>query len=107
MQPSNIITQKKFNPARDPCLVLWDVLWEDLATMELTTGKKDHIGAPPSKLILYLKSKTSENNDQTRVIKCYRDTKQAFEVYTSIDQAMATYAPKDAKVSILTLANWH
>lgn len=97
LQISNIMTQKKFNPARDPCLVLWDVLWEDLATMELTTGKKDHVGAPPSKLILYLKSKTSENNDQTRVIKCYRDTKQAIEVYTSIDQAMATYAPKDAK----------
>nr|GEV02157.1 vacuolar protein sorting-associated protein 62 [Tanacetum cinerariifolium] len=97
LQTSNIITQKKFNPARDPCLVLWDVLWEDLATMELTTGKKDHNSAPPSKLLLYLKSKTSENNDQTRVIKCYRDTKQAIEVYNSINQAMATYSPKDAK----------
>ncbi|KAL7618287.1 hypothetical protein Lser_V15G01600 [Lactuca serriola] len=93
LQTSNIITQKKFNPARDPCLVLWDVLWEDLATMELTTGKKDHANAPPSKLILYLKSKTSDN-DQKRSVKCYRDTKQAMEVYSSIEQAMCTYAPK-------------
>ncbi|XP_076932508.1 uncharacterized protein LOC143598077 [Bidens hawaiensis] len=98
LQTSNIMTQKKFNPARDPCMVLWDVLWEDLATMELTTGKKDHPNAPPSKLILYLKSKSSsENNDHTRVIKCHRDTKQAIQVYTSIVQAMTRYAPKDLK----------
>ncbi|KAI3743657.1 hypothetical protein L1987_61368 [Smallanthus sonchifolius] len=98
LQTSNIITQKKFNPARDPCLVLWDVLWENLATMELTTGKKDHQNAPPSKLILFLKSESSsENNDHTRVIKCYRDTKQAVEVHSSIEQAMSTYAPKDSK----------
>ncbi|KAD5802908.1 hypothetical protein E3N88_14268 [Mikania micrantha] len=99
LQISNIITQKKFNPARDPCLVLWDVLWEDLAMMELTTGKKDHQNAPPSKLILHLKSKSSsDNNDHTHVIKCYRDTKQALEVHSSIEQAMSTYAPKDSKV---------
>lgn len=98
LQASNIITQRgKFNPAKDPCAVLWDVLWEDLATMELTTGKKDHPGAPPSKIIVYMKSKSSESNDHTRVIKCYRDTKQAMEVYTSIMQAMTTYAPKDSK----------
>nr|XP_043635621.1 uncharacterized protein LOC122606820 [Erigeron canadensis] len=97
LQASNLMTQKKFNPARDPCLVLWDVLWEDLGTMELTTGKKDHPGAPPSKLILYLKSKSSENNDHTRVIKCYRDTKQAIEVYSSIEQAMSIYAPNESK----------
>lgn len=65
--------------------------------MELTTGKKDHQSAPPSKLILYLKSKSSENNEQTRVIKCYRDTQQAIQVYTSIEQALTTYAPKDSK----------
>ncbi|KAI3512412.1 hypothetical protein L1887_19727 [Cichorium endivia] len=93
LQTSNIISQKKFNPVKDPCLVLWDVLWEDLATMELTTGKKDHGNAPPSKLILYLKSKTSENSDR-RTIKCYRETKQATEVYSSIELAMRTYAPK-------------
>ncbi|MFS7909478.1 putative vacuolar protein sorting-associated protein [Helianthus anomalus] len=98
LQTSNIMTQKKFNPARDPCLVLWDVLWEDLATMELTSGKKDHPNAPPSKLVLYLKSKSSsEINDHTRVIKCYRDSKQAIQVYTSIQQAMSTYAPKGSK----------
>ncbi|KAK9053434.1 hypothetical protein SSX86_030068 [Deinandra increscens subsp. villosa] len=95
---SNVITQKKFNPARDPCLVLWDVLLEDLVTMELTTGKKDQQNAPPSKLILHLKSKSSsEGNNDRRVIKCYRDTKQAIQVHSSIEQAMSTYAPKDSK----------
>ncbi|XP_024982723.1 uncharacterized protein LOC112519038 isoform X5 [Cynara cardunculus var. scolymus] len=97
LQTSNLIPQKKFNPARDPCLVLWDVLWEDLGTMELTRGKKDGANAPPSKLILYLKSKSSENNDHTRVIKCYRDTKQASEVYSSIEQAMKTFVPNQPK----------
>ncbi|XP_035834787.1 uncharacterized protein LOC110887015 isoform X3 [Helianthus annuus] len=98
LQTSNIITQKKFNPARDPCLVLWDVLLEDVGSMQLTTGKKDGPNAPPSKLKLSLKSKSSsENNDHTRVIKCYRDTQQATQVHSSIEQAMSTYAPKDSK----------
>lgn len=78
--------------------------------MELTTGKKDHPNAPPSKLILYLNSKSSsENNDHTRVIKCYRDTKQAIQVYTAIQQAISTYAPKGSKVGItdLTMLNFN
>ncbi|KAK1425949.1 hypothetical protein QVD17_14616 [Tagetes erecta] len=84
--------QKKFNPGRDPCLVLWDVQWEELATMEVTTGKKDYQDAPPSKLILYLKS------ENTRVIKCYRDTKQPIQVRSSIQQAMSRYAPKQKEM---------
>ncbi|KAJ9559357.1 hypothetical protein OSB04_013971 [Centaurea solstitialis] len=97
LQTSNLIPQKKFNPARDPCLVLWDVLWEDLGTMELTRGKKDGANAPPSKLVLHLKSKTSDTNDHNRVIKCYRETKQAMEVYSSIEQAMKTFVPNQPK----------
>lgn len=93
-QPSNVIGQKKFNPARDPCSVLWDVLWDDLVTMELSHGKKDHPNAPHSRLILYLQSKSFESKDHSRVIKCNRDSNQAVEVYSSIEQAMNTYGPQ-------------
>lgn len=90
-QPSNIIGQRKFSPARDPCSVLWDVLWDDLVTMELSHGKKDHQTAPPSRLILYLQTRSIESKEQVRVIKCSPETNQAFEVYTSIEQARNTY----------------
>ncbi|KAL0388925.1 UNVERIFIED_CONTAM: Vacuolar protein sorting-associated protein 13C [Sesamum radiatum] len=80
-QPSNLIGQKKFNPARDPCSVLWDVVWDDLVTMELVHGKKDHPNAPPSRVVLYLQSKSLDAKDQTRKIKCERDSGQAFEIY--------------------------
>ncbi|XP_071939359.1 uncharacterized protein [Coffea arabica] len=92
-QPFNIIAQKKFNPARDPCSVSWDVAWNDLVTMELTHGKKDHASAPPSRLVVYLQSRSLEAKDQVRVIKCNHDTNQAMEVYTSIEQARSTYGP--------------
>ncbi|KAL3505576.1 hypothetical protein ACH5RR_030958 [Cinchona calisaya] len=92
-QPTNIIAQKKFNPARDPCSVSWDVVWDDLVTMELTRGKKDHPSAPPSRLVLYLQSRSLEAKDQVRVIKCNRNSNQAMEVYASIEQARSTYGP--------------
>ena len=97
-QPSNIIAQRKFSPARDPCSVLWDVLWNDLMTMELTQGKKDHPKAPPSRLIIYLKTRATELKEQVRVVKCKPETKQAFEVYVSIEQAANTYGSKLSKV---------
>lgn len=97
-QPFNTISQKKFNPARDPCSVLWDVLWDDLVTMELAFGKKDHPKAPHSQLILYLRDRSTEMREQTRVIKCIRDRPQAFEVYTSIERAMSIYGPHKTKV---------
>ena len=69
-------------------------------TMELTHGKKDHPKAPPSRVILYLQAKSTESKDQTCVIKCSRDSHQAHEVYSSIEQAMDTYGPKQSKVGI-------
>lgn len=97
-KPSNIIAQRKFSPARDPCSVLWDVLWNDLMTMELTHGKKDHPQAPPSRLIIYLKTRATELKEQVRVIKCNPETNQAFEVYVSIEQAANTYGSNLSKV---------
>ncbi|KAK3187926.1 hypothetical protein Dsin_027487 [Dipteronia sinensis] len=96
-QPTNIIAQRKFSPAKDPCSVLWDLRWDDLVTMELTQGKKDQPKAPPSKLVLYLHIKSTETRDQVRVIKCSRDTHQALEVYSSIERARNTYGKNNSK----------
>ncbi|KAK2971030.1 hypothetical protein RJ640_025804 [Escallonia rubra] len=96
-QTSNIIGQKKFNPARDPCSVLWDVLWGDLVTKEFTHGKKDLPKAPPSRLVLYLQSRSLDTKDQVRVIKCDSGSSQAVEVYSSIEQAISTYGPNHSK----------
>ncbi|XP_075085926.1 uncharacterized protein LOC107782497 [Nicotiana tabacum] len=101
-QPSNLIAQKKFNPARDPCSVLWDVLLEDLVTMELTHGKKDLPNGPPSRLIMYLQSRSLEGKDQVRVIKCHRESNQAFEVYSSIEQARNVYGQSQSKALVKT-----
>ncbi|KAJ6726583.1 hypothetical protein OIU79_004678 [Salix purpurea] len=90
-QPSNILAQRKFSPARDPCSVSWDVLWVDLVTMELTHGKKDQPKAPPSQLTLYLRSRSTESKEQFRVIKCIPETDQALKVYSSIERAVNTY----------------
>ncbi|KAI3834068.1 hypothetical protein MKX03_035864 [Papaver bracteatum] len=92
-QPSTIMAQRKFSPARDPCSVLWDVLWDDLMTMELTHGKKDHQRGPPSRLVLYLQTRSTESREQTRIIKCIRESQQAVEIYSSIEQAMSIYGP--------------
>ncbi|TYI07189.1 hypothetical protein ES332_A10G210100v1 [Gossypium tomentosum] len=97
LQQSSNITQRKFNPMRDPCLVLWDVPWNDLATMELTQGKKDQFKAPPSRLILYLRTRPSDTREQARIVKCSRDTHQAREVYSSIERAMKTYGQNISK----------
>lgn len=96
-QPSNIIGQRKFSPAKDPCSVTWDVLWDDLAFMELTHGKKDHPKASPSRLILYLSTRSTEPKEQVRIIKCIPETRQALEVYSSIELALHTYGPNQAK----------
>ncbi|KAG2726780.1 hypothetical protein I3760_01G128300 [Carya illinoinensis] len=96
-QPSNVIAQRKFSPARDPCSVLWDVLWDGLVMMELTHGKKDHQNSPPSRVIIYLQSRAMESKEVFRVIKCSRETNQAFEIYASIEQARNTYGSKLSK----------
>nr|CAD1836498.1 unnamed protein product [Ananas comosus var. bracteatus] len=92
-QPANILAQRKFNPARDPCSVIWDVLWDDLVTMELTHGKKDHPGSLPSRLILYLQMKPSDSKEAVRVIKCSRGSDEAASIYASIQEAMRIYGP--------------
>ncbi|KAL8484750.1 hypothetical protein ACS0TY_027161 [Phlomoides rotata] len=99
-QPSNLIAQKRFNPARDPCSVLWEVVWDDLVTMELIHGKRDHPIAPPSRVVLYLQSKFGDAKDQHRIIKCNRDSNQAFEVYSSIELARSTYGPSQSMASM-------
>ncbi|XP_068666865.1 uncharacterized protein [Aristolochia californica] len=96
-QPSNVMGQRKFNPARDPCSVLWDVLWDDLATMELTHGKKDNPRQPPSRLILYLINRSPDARESTRVMKCTRDSQQAFQIYCSIDRAINSFGPTRSK----------
>lgn len=90
--------QRKFIPAKDACSIQWDVLWNDLGTMELTDGKKDQPNSPPSRLILYLKSKPHDSKEQVRVVKCSPNTKQAFEVYSAIDQAINLYGDNAATV---------
>ncbi|KAK7264763.1 hypothetical protein RJT34_32373 [Clitoria ternatea] len=96
-QPSNIIAQRKFIPARDPCSILWDILWDDLGTMELTHGKKDNPKAPPSRLILYLQSRSLDVKENVRIVKCSPGSRQALQVYSSIDHALNTYGPTVSK----------
>ncbi|CAE5959607.1 unnamed protein product [Arabidopsis arenosa] len=96
-QPSNIMGQRKFIPAKDACSIQWDILWNDLVTMELTDGKKDQPNSPPSRLILYLKAKPHDPKEQFRVVKCSPNTKQAFDVYSAIDQAINLYGQNALK----------
>lgn len=103
-QPFTIVAQKKFNPARDPCSVTWDVLWDDLMTMELTLGKKEHPSAPPSRVILYLQSRSQEAKDQFRIIKCNRDSSQAMEIYSSIEKARTIYGRNQSKVKFVVVS---
>ncbi|KAK7363427.1 hypothetical protein VNO77_05570 [Canavalia gladiata] len=97
-QPSNIMAQRKFSPARDSCSIMWDILWDDLGTMELIHGKKDNPKSPPSRLILYLQYRSLDMKENFRIIKCIPDTHQALQVYSSIDHALNTYGPGVSKV---------
>nr|XP_016475038.1 PREDICTED: uncharacterized protein LOC107796749 [Nicotiana tabacum] len=70
--------------------------------MELTHGKKDLPNGPPSRLIMYLQSRSLEGKDQVRVIKCHRESNQAFEVYSSIEQARNVYGQSQSKALVKT-----
>ncbi|XP_019418850.1 PREDICTED: uncharacterized protein LOC109329610 isoform X2 [Lupinus angustifolius] len=96
-QPSNIIAQRKFSPARDPCSILWDIMWDDLGTLELTHRKKDNPKGLPSQLILYLQSRSMDMKENVRFIKCTPESHQALEVYSSIEHALSTYGPGASK----------
>ena len=69
-------------------------------TMELTHGKKDLPDSLPSRVILYLKSRSLDTKDQVRIIKCNRDSNQVFKVYASVEKARNTYGPNESKVGI-------
>ncbi|KAI4344734.1 hypothetical protein L6164_011925 [Bauhinia variegata] len=101
-QPLHIIAQRKFSPPKDPCSILWDVLWDDLGIMELQHGKKDNSKSPPSRLILYLKTRASDLKENVRIIECSRESHQAQQVYSSIEHAMYAY---DLNLSKGTLKN--
>lgn len=92
-----MMTQRKFNPAKDPCSVIWDLLWDDLVTVEMTHGKKDVPGSLPSKLILYLKAKPTNSREVVRLVKCNRGSDQATIIYSSIDKACKAYGPNSTK----------
>ncbi|CAI9118948.1 OLC1v1020582C1 [Oldenlandia corymbosa var. corymbosa] len=66
--------------------------------MELTLGKKDHPSAPPSRLVL-------ESNEQIRVVKCMKDSNQAMEIYSSIEQVRSTYGPRQLQMMLLSLSS--
>ncbi|XP_062223332.1 uncharacterized protein LOC133922148 [Phragmites australis] len=92
-----MMTQRKFNPAKDPCSVIWDVLWDDLVTAEMTNGKKDPPRSLPSKLILYLKAKPSNSKEVVRLVKCNRGSDQATIIYSAIDKAYKAYGQNSLK----------
>ncbi|WVZ75446.1 hypothetical protein U9M48_023496 [Paspalum notatum var. saurae] len=94
-----MMTQRKFNPAKDPCSVIWDVLWDDLVTVEMTHGKKDPPGSLPSKLILYLKAKPSNSKEVVRLVKCNRGSDQATIIYSALDKAYKAYGPNSVKAN--------
>lgn len=102
-QPSNIIAQRKFSPAKDPCSIVWEILWDDFCTMELMHGKKDNPKSPPSQLILYLQSRSLDVKENVRAVKCYPESHQALQVYSSIDHALSIYGPNASKVCFYPL----
>ncbi|MCH88763.1 calcium-dependent lipid-binding family protein [Trifolium medium] len=92
-----ILLQRKFSPAKDPCSIVWDILWDDFGAMELTHGKKDNPKSPPSRLVLYLQSKSLDVKENVRIVKCIPESRQAIQVYSSIDHAFSIYGPGASK----------
>lgn len=78
-------------------------MWDDLAAMEQTHGKKDNPKSPPSRLILYLKSRSFDVKENVRIVKCNPESHQALQVYSSIDHALSIYGPGASKVCFYSL----
>lgn len=97
-QPFNIVAHGKFSPAKDPCSILWDVMWDDLVGLKLTHRKKDNPGAEPSRLVLSVRH--TDMKEQIRKVKCKPGTTQAFDIHSSIERAMTAYGPDSSKVSL-------
>lgn len=94
--PTQTNVQRKIDPLREPCTVLWDVTWNDLSKVEPRHGKKDPPGSRPSQLVVHLRispqdSRIFESKETTHVIKCHRESRQAEEIFSAIQQAMITY----------------
>ncbi|KAK6913633.1 hypothetical protein RJ641_020954 [Dillenia turbinata] len=56
--------------------------------------------APPSRLVLYLRTRSNDPKEQVCIRKCSHDSHQALEVYSAIEQAMNTYRPTQSKASL-------
>lgn len=96
--PTNIIVQKKPDLLKDPCTVLWDVVWKDLLTIELMPGKHEPQNAMPSRLALHLRTGSQDalifdSKELVRIIKCHPNTDQADRIHDAILQAMTAYGP--------------
>ncbi|XP_059076567.1 uncharacterized protein LOC131042467 isoform X2 [Cryptomeria japonica] len=96
LQSPTSVVQRKSDPSREPCTIVWDVVWDDLVSVELRNGKKDPPGYQPSRVILNLRhssqdSRIFESKETMRVIKCHRESRQAEEIHNAIQQARNTY----------------
>ncbi|KAH9312828.1 hypothetical protein KI387_027863 [Taxus chinensis] len=103
LQHPTHIVQRKPDPSREPCTVVWDVVWDDLMTVQLRNGKKDPPGSPPSRVILTIhhspqESRIFESKETLRVIKCHRESRQAEEIRSAIQQVRNTYGPSHSVV---------
>lgn len=104
--PTSLIQQKKPDLLKEPCTVTWDVMWDDLKTMELFHAKDDSRQMPPSRLVIRVyvnKSQMFDNKETNFVVKCHPGTKQAMEVRNAIQQALNTYGPGRASNSTQVL----
>lgn len=101
--PTQTSVQRKIDQLKDPCTVLWDITWADLSKVEPRHGKKDPPGSLPSQLVVHLRtspqdSRIFDSKETTRVIKCHRETRQAEEICSAIQQAMITYGPNFSSI---------
>lgn len=100
--PTSLIQQKKPDLLKEPCTVTWDVLWDDLGTMDLAHAKDESRQLPPSRLIirsllndsrLFDTSLPNSRKEILHVVKCHPGTKQAVEIRNAIQQAYNMYGP--------------
>jgi vacuolar protein sorting-associated protein 13A/C len=94
--PTSLIQQKKPDLLKEPCTVTWDVMWDDLRTMELFYGSEETRQLPPSRLIIRVwgnDSRRFDSKETNFVVKCHPGTNQAIEIRNAIQQVFNTYGP--------------
>ena len=104
--PTSLIQQKKPDLLKEPCTVTWDVMWDDLKTMELFHAKEESRQMPPSRLVIRVytnESRRFDTKETNFVVKCHPGTKQAVEIRNAIQQAVNTYGPGRASNSTQVL----